>query len=181
MKNALAILALLATCAFVEADCRRVVRVQHAAVVEVQPVVAAVFAPVAVAVPTYSVGYHDNGTQELIAEVRAMRQQLQSLQAGGGQALKAPAAAQAHPGLLFLKNSCVACHDAQVSKAKGGGNTFFSAGELVNLTDAQRLAITTAVYSGRMPKGGKSTDEDVGAIINFFDAKASALAMPPAK
>ena len=182
MKTVLSVAALLGLCALATADCRRVVRVQHAAVIEVQPVVAAVFAPVPVVVPTYTVGYHDSGTQELIAEVRAMRQQLAALQAGP-QSQKTPAPAAVHPGLAFLKNSCVNCHDAQVSKAKGGGNTFFSAGELLNLNDAQRLAITTAIYSGRMPKGGKATDEDVGAVISFFDkgAAASAQTMPPAK
>lgn len=178
MKTVLAAFALLAICALAPADCRRVVRVvqtHHVDAVVVAPVVAAVYAPI----PVYQVGYQDNGTQQLLAEVRELRQQIQQLQAGP-LAQKAPTTGQ-HPGLLFLKNSCVACHDAQVSKAKGGGNTFFSAGELVNLSDAQRLAITTSVYSGRMPKGGKATDEDVGAVISFFDTKAAAVTMPPVK
>lgn len=184
MKNTLAILALLALCAIAPADCRRVVRVvqsHHVDTVVVAPVVAAVYAPI----PVYSVGYQDNGTQQLLAEVRELRQQIQQLQAAPGTPASqktAPPPANQHPGLLFLKQSCVACHDAQVSKAKGGGHAFFSAGELVNLSDAQRLAITTAVYSGRMPKGGKSTDEEVGALISFFDQKAAAVqATPPAK
>src|SRR5262245_11412217 len=108
MKNLFAIFALIGLCGVAPADCRRVVRIQHATVVEVAPVVAAVFTPIAVAVPTYTVGYTDSGTQELIAEVRAMRQQLAALQLGP-QAQKAPAPTATHPGLLFLKNSCVAC------------------------------------------------------------------------
>lgn len=176
MKTAFSLIALLSLCTFAPADCRRVVRVQQAHVQEivaVAPVVAAVYAPV----PVYSVGYHDNNTEQLLAEVRELRQQLQRLQSGPA-AIKQPS--QVHPGLTFLKKSCVACHDAQVSNAKGGGNTFFSAGELVNLTPDMKLAVVSAVYAGRMPKNTKATDEDVGAVINFFDQKTAVQKMPVA-
>ena len=165
------------------ADCRRVVRVQHvAAIVEVAPVVAAVFTPVPVAVPAYSVGYADHaGIQQLAQEVQLLRQQLQQMQTQAqAQPQKLPATAE-HPGSVFLKKSCVACHDASVAKAKGGGQIFFNAGNLMNLSAEQKLAIAAAVYSGRMPKGGKATDEDVGALISYFDQPAATVAMPPAK
>lgn len=176
MKHLLAIIALLGLCFAVEADCRRVIRVQHAAVI-VEPVIAAVFQPIAVAVPSYSVGLSQQTDSALLERLDRIAA---ALERGGGQRLEQQAAI--HPGQAFLQKSCVACHDASVAKAKGGGNAFFNGGQLVALSDKQKLEMTMAVYQQRMPRGGKATDEDVAALVSFFDSKAAAVApMPAAK
>lgn len=194
MKNCLAIVALLGACSFTDATgCRQVVRVQQ--VQHAAPVYAAVYQPIAVPVYAYSVGYSADANTALQIENLRLKneilesrvQQLQQLQqrpltSPHGEVplpppnLEKKKESNEHPGLSYLQRTCVQCHDASVAKAKGGGQAFFDGGVLLKtLTAEQRLAMLTALYSGRMPKGGKAaTDTEVAAVINFFDPGAEA-------
>ncbi len=165
-------------------ECRRVVRVQQAVVqhVAVTPVVAAVFAPVAVTVPAYSIGYAapapvpDPVIQQLLTEnknlslrVEALTAQVQSMTAGGPQALKKEAVGE-HPAVPILKNKCASCHGA-AAKEKGGGFVLMDGQAFAPMTDLQLLNIARNVFSGRMPKNGKLTDEEVGLIMHWLDTQ----------
>lgn len=163
-------------------DCRRVVRiqrvqqvhvqqVQHVAnVVAVKPVIAAVFTPVAVAVPYYSVGYSQDNSQ-LLSEIRQLRFELEKLQQGPlplkKEALKEPGE---HPAVGILKKHCASCHDSAVSKGKGGGFSLFDGPHLAKLSDKQLLQVVREAHSGRMPKAAKPlSDEDIGQLMNWLD------------
>lgn len=194
MKNLIAVIILLALCATVGADCRRVVRVvDHRAQVIVEPVVAAVFAPVAVA--AYSVGYSDN--HQLVEEVKQLRAQVAALTKEPGISIEAREAFEKfkkewegakkmptagppvedkgssgeHPAIGILKAKCASCHDGQVSKAKGAGFTLFEGGQLAKLSDRQVLKVQAKTYSGAMPPDPrkKLTDEEVGELMSLFD------------
>lgn len=182
-KGLLAIIAILCVCAFAEAsDCRRVVRVQHAAVVQhhahvVQEVAIARFVEVPVYSASYAADHFKTEVQRLQQENEILRlqQRVQALESGiqpqrMPQADPQKQALQGeHPGVAVLKKSCVACHDASTAK-KGGGVVFFEGGNLMKLNDKQALSIVREIYSGRMPKGSKITDEDVGAIMGLLDS-----------
>lgn len=177
MKLVLAVVfAFFAAVALEATECRRVVRVQQQAVVVqhqaivATPIVAAVFAPVAVTVPTYSIGYApaapDPNVQQLVAEIKQLRAQVQALTAVP-QALKKEAIGE-HPAVAVMRNKCANCHGA-AAKEKGGGFALFDGASFAKLTDKQALNLARNVYSGRMPKNGKLTDEEVGQIMDWLD------------
>lgn len=208
MKRALSVmfgvLCLFAVSAMVgtpdaNADCRRRVVVPHAIVTPVIAVanvaVATTFVPVPIA--AYQVNYAPQADASLLAEIRSLRTEVQRLQSV--QAAPQPQANNnnngngngngnqngAHPGAVFLANSCVKCHSADVAKAKGGGNVFFDGGNLV-ATAEQKLAMVEAVRSQTMPRDGKSTEDEFNAMVNFLATAGKATAqkqpvpMPPA-
>jgi mono/diheme cytochrome c family protein len=76
-----------------------------------------------------------------------------------------------HDGVKILTASCSKCHDGTIAKTKGGGVVLTEGGVLVALTDSQMLAIVREIYSGRMPKGSKLTDADVGTVIEWVDTR----------
>jgi cytochrome c553 len=190
-RPALAIASILGLCAApLSADCRRIVRVQQVvAVAEVVPVVAAVYAPVAVA--AYSVGYGNNGgdlvTENLRLKIELLEQRLSIVQAQqrpNGQATPdvpptktAPAPQVSAATMLFKK--CASCHNSESAKAKGDGFVLFDNGvdgqaRLAKLSDAQALKVISETFSGRMPKNGKPlTDEEVSQVMALFDTRAA--------
>lgn len=189
-RSLFAIATVLGLCAAAPADCRRVVRVNHAvAVVDhvvATPVVAAVYTPVAVA--AYSVGYSapDQTVQLQIENLRLQNQLLEAkLQAvvqnqqrpAGDERInvppdKAPKNGGEHPGLGVLRNNCASCHEDSVAKQKGDGFVLFEGNNLAKLVDGAALRTIGEVYHGRMPKGGKPlSDEDVAQVLSLFDTK----------
>lgn len=144
--------------------------VDHAAVVT-----AAVFAPVPVYVPQYSVGYAGPDNTQLLQEIQALRREVADLRNQRPQPLPELAKAaknvtvNEHPAVEILRKNCAACHSADMAKAKGAGFTLFDVAGFASLTDKQALAIARNVYSGRMPKGGKLSDEEVGQVMSWLD------------
>lgn len=76
---------------------------------------------------------------------------------------------QDHPAIGIMKKNCAVCHDEAVAKVKGKNFVMFTNASLVGFTDKQLLVMTKEVFSGRMPKGSKITDEDVGQIMDWLD------------
>lgn len=200
MKRALSVmfgvLCLFAASAMVgtpdaNADCRRRQVLVATPVVAVANVaIATTFVPVPIA--AYQVSYAPQADASLLAEIRSLRTEVQRLQSV--QTAPQPQANNngngnqngAHPGAVFLANSCVKCHSADVAKAKGGGNVFFDGGNLV-ATAEQKLAMVEAVRSQTMPRDGKSTEDEFNAMVNFLATAGKATAqkqpgpMPPVK
>jgi mono/diheme cytochrome c family protein len=191
-KIAFALFAVLALCASADATgCvvrnRVVVAHQAAAVVAVTPVVAAVFAPV-VAVPAYSVGYsssnlaEENERLKLEIKVQKLELQIQKLQSAPQspqpqiQPVAPPtptpqAQTSEHPAIGIMRRNCASCHDNAVAKGKGGGFAMTDGQAFAKLTDRQALSVAREVYSGRMPKSSKLTDEEVGQIMSWLDTQ----------
>lgn len=158
---------------------RNRVVVQHQAVVvatpvvAVTPVVAAVYQPIAV--PAYSVGYasqnlhEENERLKLEIKLQRLEIQLQSLQQNQQVPQQLPLKKEVqqqpeqHPAIAIINKSCLQCH-SPATKAKGGQLDLTGP-----LTDRQLLAVSKEVYSGRMPKNGKLTDEEVGQIMSWLD------------
>ena len=192
-KLAFALLAILALCAVADAGGHCVVRqrvVHHQAAVVVEPVVAAVYAPV-VAVPAYSVGYSSNNLYEenerlkLEIKVQRLELQIQRLTTPSPvqpqiqpQQLPAPqpqpqAQVGEHPAIGIMRANCAACHEANVAKGKGGGFTLFQGQALSKLSCEQTLAMIFAVHDGDMPKGGKAlADQEFGVLMQYLRATA---------
>lgn len=195
-KFAFASLAILALCAVADAGGHCVVRqrvIHHQAAVVVQPVAAAVYAPV-VAVPAYSVGYssanlyEENERLKLEIKVQRLELQIQRLQsaplpqvAPQPQAQIAPsppvplpqAQVGEHPAVGIMRANCAACHEASVAKGKGGGFTLFQGQTLAKLSCEQTLAMIFAVHDGDMPKGARAlADQDFGVLMQYLRANA---------
>jgi cytochrome c551/c552 len=189
----LTFLGVLAIVAGVQAQCRTVVRAQvvHQAAVHhayVAPAAIAVYQPI----PVFNVGYTDNGaTQLLQQEIQLMRFQMlqmqQQLIAPGGvvpnqqslpvqqkQQLPVPqklgTGSQDHPAIVLMQKNCASCHAETTAKVKGGGFTMFSQAGIAAFSDRQALGIAREVFSGRMPKNSKMSDEDVGQIMDWLDS-----------
>jgi len=192
-KLAFALLAILALCAVADAGGHCVVRqrvIHHQAAVVVEPVVAAVYAPV-VAVPAYSVGYSSNNLYEenerlkLEIKVQRLELQIQRLTTPSPvqpqiqpQQLPAPqpqpqAQVGEHPAVGIMRANCASCHEANVAKGKGGGFVLFQGQALAKLSCEQTLAMVFAVHDGDMPKGGKAlSNEDFGMLVSYLRANA---------
>lgn len=160
--------------------------VAHAAAVQVDTVFAATFVPITV--PAYSVGYAPPSAatmpelKQLLDEIRGFRNDFRSAtQPQGGPAGPPPAPAatpdktvEAKPGadvshVKVFQAKCAACHDKGVADKKGGGFTLMDGGNLAALTDRDLRRIASQTYSGKMPRGGKITDEEVAAIMGWID------------
>ncbi len=188
------LIVLLGLCVIADAQCRTIVRaqVQHAAVAQ-QVHHNAYVAPLAAvyqAIPVFSVGYAPDNKEEfqlLRLQLLQMQQQLLNLQqpsppAPIPQALPQkqpaiqpmpPAVSQRgdgdHPAIGLMKKNCAACHTDSNAKAKGGGLTLFAAAGIAPLNDRQLLSVAKEVFSGRMPKNAKLSDEDVGQVMDWLD------------
>lgn len=179
----LSVFALLLLASFVDGSgCvvrQRVVHHAQAVVVQ-EPVVAAVFAPITVAVPAYSVAYADNTQAELQRlraeiELQKLRNEFEAFKV---QQLQQPEKIQQppkklavgeHPAVEILRKNCAACHSDN-AKAKGGGFTLFDTTGIAKLTDKQSLSVAREVFAGRMPKGSKGlSDADVGQVMSWLD------------
>lgn len=167
--------------------------VDHREVVVVEPVLAATFVPVAVAVPQYSVGPYATGyaptatpspeLDALKAEITKLQKQIEALKAKppieGPPKLpraepepEAEAAAPTSPVAAvtnLFAAKCAACHAAATADAKGGGLHLLKAdGSLAALNDKQVRKITSDIYSKRMPKKGDPlTDQEVGVWMDY--------------
>lgn len=183
----------------VGATCRQrvVVQQQVAAVDYSQAVVAAVYAPLAVYIPAYSIGYSpsenlfgrggqppapqtpDPTLAQLLQEVQKIRAEVEAIKSGGtpapgpkleplpplGKLTEQPA----HMKLFSAK--CASCHEKAVAEKKGGNFVLLEGGDLAKLTDGQRLKVASQMYTGKMPKNSKATDEDVGVVMSWIDAQ----------
>ncbi len=167
--------------------------VQHAAVQQyavqhVQNYAAAYVAQyvaVPLVIPAYTVSYTKDSSDELSKlreELKAIREALKTQPVPPTQPADGPItvpltqrkqaqAAPDHDGAKILVVSCSKCHDASNAKNKGGGFTLTSGASLAPLNDSQTLAVVREIYSGRMPKGSKLTDADVGAVIEWIDTR----------
>lgn len=175
MKVFLSVLWFFGLCAACAADCRARV-VQHQA--HVPAVVLAT--PVYQYQPYYVASYSGltASTEALLAQrfdalgqkLDAFTQRLeQALQQGKTDAKQV----NAHPGAVYLGKSCVKCHDSSTAKTKGGGRVFFDLNQFVAGPE-QQWAISKAIRTGTMPRGGpKATDEDYGAVLEFMEDAAA--------
>lgn len=143
------------------------------------PVYAAVYQPVPVLIPTYAVGYSQDAQEKLNISA-ALNRIADAL----GKATPAPprpevdpvpqpgAAAPARGGNILVAK-CAACHDASVSATKGGRQTLVQDGQMAALDGKILSRVLVNVYTGKMPKGGKLTDEEVAAFVDLIDSLAS--------
>ena len=192
MIKVLGSLILLLACALVSsaADCRQrvVVQQQHYQYQQyAEPIYAAAYAPLAVYIPTYSISYTptqpapapaaqaDPTLKQLLDEVQKIRGEVEQIKKGGQtpplEPLPPPAALKGDPApapeshLRIFQAKCALCHAKDNAQAKGRGLILIDGQKLAPLTDAQKLAVIRELYSGRMPKGGKATDEEVALVI----------------
>ncbi len=156
-----------------------IVRVVKKRVVVVEKVVEAVVVPVIVAVPAYSTVFNPAAQTaaqphyDCAAEVRALRAEIEALKRGAApQQAQGPTKVSASPSPVaapMLVAKCASCHGDKVAAASGNGLVLFSAGQPTVWTERQKSRAQGAVYSSRMPKGGKLTDEEVGQIMSEID------------
>lgn len=130
------------------------------------------------AIPVYSFGYASTDVELQLKLLRAemelqqLRQENKALQQKTlPEKIDTPKkqASLEHPAVGIMKNKCMACHDASIAKGKGAGFVLHGVEGFVKLSDRQALNIAREVYSGRMPKNNKLTDEEVGQIMNWLD------------
>lgn len=117
-------------------------------------------------VPTITVQY--TGESQIQKEVRELKelflkslkteQKVQEIQKNG-QAVKLP------NFQTILVQKCMSCHETNVAKSSGGGLAFFDGLKLLPLSADLKVAIVNQVYSGKMPKRDKCSDEEVAAIV----------------
>lgn len=189
-------LVLTSTSASVPATCRvrhvAVVQKEVAVVKEVAAVVAT-FVPVAVAIPTYSVGYaaapavapavahgeaaavaHKSDCERKLEEVTARLAAIEAKLTNPVKALDIQS-----PALSLFSAKCANCHDTSKAKANGNGFTLLTGGKIADLTPEQVNKVITMTYSGKMPKKpanitqerfdreGKLTDSDFGVVMDW--------------
>lgn len=159
------------------ADCRVVrSRIVHHAVV-VEPVVAAVFQPIAVSVPAYSVGYSQQSDPAILERLDRIAAALERMNAHGA------AGAKAEPAFVALvRTNCAACHGIN---PKGNKLALFdSAGAWKEPTPELLGDMIAMVSSGKMPPQGRqmSADDRLKLIAGLSSSPAQeAAGMPPAK
>lgn len=172
MKFIGALICSLAACIVGQADhCRVRVVQQHVQAVEVQHVAIAQI----VAVPAYQIQYapQSEDVRALVAEIRALRAEVQAIK---GAPVTVPDKKELAPSPLkhteILQAKCAACHDATVSKSKGGSFTMFDKGSLALLSDRQLRKVSTRTYAGDMPPKGQPqlTDQEVGEIQRWLNS-----------
>lgn len=199
MKFCLAIGSLFVFALSCPADsCRQRVVTQQYAAAAVEQVYAAVYAPLAVYIPTYSISYSppenlfgrggqppapqtpDPTLAQLLLEVQKIRAEVEAIKSGAQPGAPAPkleplpplgkiTEQPAHMKLFSAK--CASCHEKAVAEKKGANFVLMEGGDLAKLTDGQRLKVASQMYSGKMPKNSKATDEDVGIVMSWLDNK----------
>ena len=164
----------------------------------VEAAVATTYVPVYVPTYTVGYGStQDAQTMQLLVQaVQQLQQQVRALSPGAqAGALHGQAAGQIHPGVskaaepiqpptpapqaalseaqqegrTLLVQKCAACHDTTVAQQKGKGLAFTQGGQLGKLSDALAFRMMRELYSGRMPKDQKLTDEAVAKVFAFLD------------
>jgi len=150
MKPVLALMTMTLCVASTNGSACRVVRVQQQYYAPYyEPVVAAVYAPIPVYVPAYSVGtaaQQQTATDpDLLQEIRLLRQAVERLGGPGNpQALKAP---PVHVALM--QTNCAQCHTG--ANAKGKFQLFEANGAAKEPT-AEQLGLIIARVSSDDPK-----------------------------
>jgi hypothetical protein len=141
---------------------------------------------VPVIVPAYGVGYGSPDNSKDVADLKSLvllqQQQLillqQQLLAKPAPVPTAPVAPEPlppplpkkadakapAPGLATARN-CAGCHDAGVSKAKGGEFTLFVSGQPVPLNPVAALNAVDQVLTSAMPKGREMADSDATLVL----------------
>lgn len=129
----------------------------------------------------YGVGYNNNynNNQDTQIELLKLKLELEKIKLSVVQATRPnviPSAPQVGlpqvgQAAQILAQKCGSCHDDSVAKAKGGGFVLSQGGQLLKLDLATQAKMMKEVYSGRMPKNGKLTDEEVGSIFGYLDSR----------
>jgi len=123
-------------------------------VVTVVPVAQAAGIPVA-QVSTVQYYPRDYASEAVVAQLQALNAKLEAALAGG--TVVGARAANPYP---MLTAKCAGCHQNNQKAAAA-----FSFASIESLTCDQRLAATDAVLNDRMPKGGKLTPDEAGALL----------------
>lgn len=123
----------------------------------------------------YAVGYGaSHGTPDLEKEVLKLKLEVKNLelQQLRQQIQQQPQQQQGQPQEqpLPLKTSmvaqrCASCHDEGRAKASGGGLVLLKGGGIGHLSAETRLKCVAQILSGKMPKGGKISNEDASQAI----------------
>lgn len=159
------------------------VRARAVAVVQKQVVAQAVVVPSLIAVTAYGAGYQphsadaaDQRIDDILRELRALRQDVNALKAAG-TAPQQPGAALNAVQAIFA-NKCAACHD-QADNAKDGGGLVLTVGKVLK-TDLDAKVVSKVLsksYTGRMPppNNGKNvpalTDDEVSKLVDHYDGQ----------
>ena len=168
-------------------------------------VLVATFVPLVVTVPTYSATYVGGYVQQAsYTPAQAVGQPVQPVPPGQSfdvsalaQTLTrindrlttietslqggASATGQGNDFAKLFVAKCASCHDQGVAESKGGKFALTQGPSLLNLGDKQVAKVLVETYSGRMPKGGKLTDQEVGLIMAWGDAMTSGKVVTAAK
>lgn len=152
-------------------------------------VVVTQFLAVPVVVPAYSIGYSPAGqgqdSQQLQLDILKLRLELEKLKSAPNvQQLQQPKTQQQpqnppmppvqnglSDGAKLMSVKCASCHDAGVSKTKGGGLTLTQGGQLLPMPGVVQAKVMLEVFQGRMPPNTKLTDEEVGILFAYLDKK----------
>jgi len=153
------------------------VNVVQQKVVEQKAAVQAVVLPLVNAfVPSYTASYsagytqqHDESTKAIVEALGRIEQRLIAIETK----INVSAATGSTGGAVHYKlmlTHCASCHEASVAKAKGGNNAFISGTKLREFTPEDLGAIIKQVSSGKMPKGGKMTEQERLQMIGSLTA-----------
>lgn len=129
----------------------------------------------------------DTTLAELLLEVRKIRSEVEQIKSGGKPPeivpvppnkieplpplpVKSSKVTETRPHVKVFLAKCASCHESAVAEKKGGGFKLLDDGGLVWLNDSQRLKIASSLYTGRMPKNDKCTDEEVHQIMVWLDS-----------
>jgi hypothetical protein len=156
-------------------DCGTVAAVkQQAVVAQVVTPVATVVTPVVqtiavqpVLLPVYSAVYQPRETQsnsaELLAEIRALRSKVESLEGKPAPRLESRA-----PVGNLLSAKCASCHSSAAAETKGGGLTMFDALGSLSLTEEQKEESLARVAGKTMPKGEKLSPAERKQLVELL-------------
>jgi cytochrome c551/c552 len=103
--------------------------------------------------------------KELTAEVRRLRE---VVEAGNAAPPPIPPATDA---LAVARAACLSCHSPNSAADKGFSFQLFAddaGAALAPLNNRDRLRVVNRISDGSMPKGGKLSDADRKALVEFF-------------
>jgi mono/diheme cytochrome c family protein len=148
--------------------------IAHQEVAVVTPAVVATFLPINVA--AYSASYTPPTDPAIVKAIADLGTRLDRLEKAGtpsppGSA-PMPKADVADAGALKFAVNCASCHDAAVSKAKGGGVTLFKDGAEADISCDLALLAVGAIADGTMPRGKKLPEEDGPDILSHLAKRA---------
>lgn len=69
----------------------------------------------------------------------------------------------------LFASRCASCHETRVADASGGGFVLLEGERLAKLDDRQIRRVLTQVYTGRMPKATKLSDQEVNEVVKWAD------------